>query len=383
MAYNVGLAGPYDYLGVVRSDFFAAAAIYFADFAPLVTRLRNVPTAAIAVKAVDDAFRPRVMALEDAAGVNNTVTTFTVLDASSFLNGDVIQVESELALVTAANMTANTITVARGYAGTVAAAHATGTVVNLVSNTRTGAEVDQDALTRVLDTSETYPQTVQHPYQIGGATEASSRNMAIPSGYASLVGYQRAKAMRELVYDFELSCYYGRALAPASDSTRPMMRGLRQRLTTNAVTDPTGKTAYKPSDFERDVISPILSAGGRPDVVLVSNEYRVGFAVWGISLTQLRPGDNQLGINVTTWQPQSSIAGGALVIYSPLLRPYTAIGLSSDEVYMAWKREPNDKPRGSRGDAVEGDIIGEGCLVANNEKHHTFVTGVTGFAKQS
>jgi hypothetical protein len=50
---------------------------------------------------------------------------------------------------------------------------------------------------------------------------------------------------------------------------------------------------------------------------------------------------------------------------------------------MAWAREVFDKPRGSRGDAIEGDIIGEGSVVVNNEAHHAWVQGVTGFAKQS
>jgi hypothetical protein len=333
----------------------------------------------VTIKAVDDAFRPNATAVNNANNITNSANTVTVDDGSFFLPGDVVQIDSELLLVTAAN--ANTITVTRGHAGSTAATHNDDAAVYLISNTRTGAEVDQDALTRVFDSSLTYPQTVQHPYQIGGSTEASSPAMAIPMGFGSMVGYQRAKAAQEVVYDFERAAYYGKAAALAADGTRPMMNGLINRVTTNRVTSPTNASAYKPSDFERDFIAGPYNYGGAPDVVVLSNEYRLAFQIWGINLEQLTPDSTALGVDITTFR--SPGLGGLAVIFSPLLRAYHGFSLTSEEVYWAWKREPFDKPRGSRGDATEGDVIGEGTIVANNESHHAFVTGVTGFAKQS
>jgi hypothetical protein len=380
MATNIGLVGPYDFDGVIKPDFFTAMRITWLDQYPLMARVRETATNAVTVKAVDDAYRPNSTTFNDANNTNNAATSLIVSDASTFLVGDVVQIDSELCLITAINTTSNTLTITRGHAGSTAAVHNNAAVVYLISNTRTGAEVDQDAVTRVFDASLTYPQTVQHPYQIGGSTEASSGNMGIPGGFASMVGYERAKCAEEVMRDFERACYYGKGLALAADTTRPMMTGLINRISTNKSTQPTNYSGYKPSDFVRDLLTAPAGYGGKVDTLILSTEYRNAFAIWGLNLTQVRAGDTVLGNDFTTMVCPELAAS---VHFSPLLRAYTAIGLQSNELAFAWKRRPFDKPRGSRGDAVEGDIIGEGCLVLNNEAHHSFVYGVTAFAKQS
>lgn len=379
MAYNVGLVGPYDFDGVIQNDFFAAAVLFLNERCPLVSRLPNRATRAATVKQVDDAYRPNSLTLIAAA--NNAQTSITLSESAPFQAGDVIQIDDELLQVTAINSAACTATVTRGHAGTTAAAHNNASTVYLIGNTRTGAEVDQDGPQRVFDSSLTYPQTSQHPYQIGGATEAKSPNMAIPMGFASLVGYQRAKSTQHVFDDLERSAYYGKAVALAADTTRPMMNGLRYRLTTNLVTSPTNSSAYKPSDFARDFLTAPSEAGGRPDVCILSDKYKNAFQVWGVNLLNLTEGASTLGVDITAFAAPSM--GLSAILFSPLLRPYDGFSLTSDECSFGWVREPFDKPRGSRGDATEGDIIGEGCLVVNNESHHAFVTGVTAFAKQS
>jgi hypothetical protein len=44
------------------------------------------------------------------------------------------------------------------------------------------------------------------------------------------------------------------------------------------------------------------------------------------------------------------------------------------------KRNLFEKPRGSRGDATEGDFIMEGAIEVDNEAHHAWVEGITAFA---
>jgi hypothetical protein len=381
MAYNVGLTGPFDYEGAIQNDFFASVVNFMPNRTPLVTRLPNRRIAGTQVKAIDSAFRPSSTRLTDANGILNSNTTLTLTESAAFMIGDVIQIGSEQMLITAVNAANNTVTVTRGYASTTAAAANTNSVAHLVSNTRTGAEVDVDAGTYVLDNSITYPQTVQHPYQVGGSLEASSPNMAIPMGMSSFLGYQRAMAAQETLDDFERAIYYGRAVALAADTTRPQMRGIRQRLATNITTSPTNASGYKPSDLERDLFQTAYAGGGMPDLLVCATDWRAGFATWGVNLMQLRPGDTAFGVPIEVWN--SPGLGAINILFAPLLRSGAAFTLTSSEVYMGWKREPFDKPRGSRGDALEGDIIGEGCVIVNNESHHAWVEGVTGFAKQS
>jgi hypothetical protein len=380
MAYNNGLVGPYDWSTVTQNGFAPATALWFTEQYPLVTRLQRKATSAITVYAVDDAYRAR-STTANAAVANNTVTSLTLTDASFFLVGDVVLHESEKYLITAINTAANTATITRGYQNTTAAAHNNSTTISLIGNTRTGGEVDQDAVTRTLDANATYCQTVQHPWQVAGSLDSASPSMAIPAGFGSWREYVKFKAMGEAYRDFEVSMYRSGAVALAADTTRPAMAGLENRLSTCKSTQPTNYSAYKPSDFVRDIMAAPGGQGGKVDVIVCSNEYRNGFAIWGMNLEQVRWNDPVFGVDF-----QDLVCpglGGATILFSPLLPTYTAIGLTSQEVSMYWKRAPASYDRGRRGDAFEGDVIGEGTIVVNNEAHHAWVSGVTAFAKQA
>jgi hypothetical protein len=61
---------------------------------------------------------------------------------------------------------------------------------------------------------------------------------------------------------------------------------------------------------------------------------------------------------------------GLRFIPHPLLRPGTIMALTSREVRHRIKRQMFEKPRGSRGDATEGDFIMEGAIEVDNEAHH-------------
>lgn len=377
MAYNVGLTGPYDFDGAIQNMFFASMANYFANRTPLAARLPNRRSSATTIKAVDDSYRVGSTAINDANNITNSATSITVDDASGFESGDVIKIDSEYMVLTAASGT--TLTVGqRGFAGTTAAAHNDDATITLISNVRTGAEVDVSASTRVFDTSTTYMQTVQHPYQIGGSLEASSPDLAIPMGLASMVGYQRAKAMQHTMDDFERAIYYGKAAGLSADTSTPMMRGLQQRLATNNVTSPTNGSGYGPDDLIRDTLQAARTGGGEPDVLFLSPDFMTGLAIWGQNVQRVGPGATVFGTPIKVFE--APFLNGILLVECPLLSSGTAFCLTSQEVYMAWKREPFDKPRGSRGDAFEGDVIGEGTLVVNNEAHHAWVQGISGFA---
>jgi hypothetical protein len=111
-------------------------------------------------------------------------------------------------------------------------------------------------------------------------------------------------------------------VALAADTTRPQMRGLRQRLSTNLTTSPTNASGYKPSDLERDVFQTAYAGGGMPDLLVVSTDWRAGFATWGVNLMQLRPGDTAFGVPIEVWN--SPGLGAINILFAPLLRSGTA-----------------------------------------------------------
>jgi len=156
------------------------------------------------------------------------------------------------------------------------------------------------------------------------------------------------------------------------------MKGVQSILSTNKVTTPTNASAYKPSDLIRDTIQACFNGGGNPSLLLVSTDFLSAFAVWGHAAMRVNAGSNVFGTPIDLFE--APFLSGISIVPAPLLRPGTAICLSANEARVRLKRSMIDKPRGSRGDAFEGDIIMEGAIEVDNEAHHAWVSGITAFS---
>ena len=358
---------------IIPNDVFGIAINWFVNRTPLLTRVPKLPTGAPQFIITNDNYRPRSSKLGTSSWDNNN-TSVAVLDGSMYDVGDIIQVDSEYCLITSVN--ANTITVTRNYNSTGNGAnHNANSVTYLISNARTGAEINQTSVSRIPQSVTQYNQTVQHAYQIGGALQADTNWTA---GFATPLDRDRMLAMQHVVDDFESAIYYGPGVQLASASTRPTMKGLATLITTNTTTSPTNAAAYKPSDLIRDTIQAAFNGGGAPSVLVVSTDFLTGLSTWGSAALRLEAGANAWGTPIDLFE--APFLDGITIIPAPLLRSGTAICLSWPEVRVRLKRPMIDKPRGSRGDAFEGDIIMEGAIELANEAHHAYVSGVTAFA---
>jgi hypothetical protein len=360
---------------VIPNDVFGVAINWFVNRTPLISRLPKLPTGAPQFLVTNDNYRPRSNPMSNGGVLASGATSVIVSDASIFDVGDVIQIESEYCLVTATNSATGTLTIARGYAGTTAANHNDLLPVYLVSNSRTGAEVNVTSVSRIPQAVTQYCQTVQHAYQVGGALQADTN---YKSGFATPLDRDRMLAMQHVMDDFESACYYGRGVPLSAATSRPLMKGLQSLIQTNNTTTPTNAAAYKPSDLVRDTMQACFNGGGSPSVLLVSTDFLSGLAVWGQAAMRVKAGDTAFGTPIDLFEAPFLL--GISIIAAPLLRSGTAICLSDAEVRIRLKREMIDKPRGSRGDAYEGDIIMEGAIELDNEAHHAWVSGVTAFA---
>lgn len=358
--------------GAIPNDVFGVALQWYVNRAPLTTRLTKLPVGSPHFNVLNDALRPRSTAL----GANYTSggATLTVGDSTQFDVGDVLLIESEAFLVTAI-ASATTLTVTGAYAGTSAANHTTPLTVYILTNTRTGAEVNIAAMSRILGNTLQYCQTSMHAYSVGGALQADA-NFA--GGMITPLDRDRMGAMQMVMDDFESACYYGKGKAIAATGDRPAMKGLQTLIATNNVTSPTNASAYKSSDFIRDTMQAVFNGGGQPGVVLVSTDFLTAFAIWGNAALRIDAGSNVFGTSVDLFAVP--FLPNIAVVPSPLLRSGTAVCLSLPEVRIRIKRPMIDKPRGSRGDATEGDIIMEGAIELDNESHHAWVQGITTFS---
>jgi hypothetical protein len=367
-----------------RNDVTVAIRNWFANRNPLVTRLPYVPVERVDFQMYSHMYRARSTTL--AGAVSSTTTTGLVLgDATFLMNHDVLQLidsvsgASEYVQVSGDPTGSNTVTVLRGVSNTTPSASvAAGSTVNLIGNSRTGAEVNQTGLTTVGVPRTQYCQTFQFPVQIGGSAQTALAQV-MPGGIQSPLDFNMTVQLQNMVDDIENCIYYGIAQAP-NDSLgiTAKMNGLSQIIQTNITHSPTNASAYGSTDLIRDTLQAARSNGGEPDLLVVSTNFMSGFATWGQAIQRIPAGETVFGTPINVLE--APFLHGITIVEAPLLRPFTAIALTSSEVYIRNKRNPYWNMRGNRGDMVEGDWIAEMAVEVVNESHHAWVDGITAFS---
>lgn len=376
MSYGSGIAGVNAQANHIRNDIHVFAANWYVNRCPLATRLTRLPVGSTTFYFASRPPRTRTYTL-GAAVANNVVAQITFTDATPLMIGDVIELETgEHVEVTSKNN--NTVaTVVRGVSGTTAAAQNNSTTARLIGNSRTGAEVDQDGVTLLPTRVTQYCQTFQHPVQVGGSLQAESE-MVLQPGASAPFSQFKMDALQSLMDDIETTAYYGKGEAPGtSTSGRPKAKGLKT-LIGNSTTSPINAGAYKATDFIRDALESARTDGGQPDIVLLSSNFMTGLATWGHAVQRLEAGRNIFGTPIDLFH--APFLTGVSIIEAPLLRPFTAVALTSSGVRLRMKRNEFWQDRGNRGDAVEGDWIAEGAIELDNPDHHAWVEGVTAFS---
>lgn len=375
-----------------RNDVTVAIRNWFANRNPLVTRLPYVPVDRVDFLMYTHNYRPRSTSLTVAIS-STTQTLLTVSDTSFIMNHDVFNAvdnvtgNSEYIQVAADPLSSTTIVVTRGTAGTSALTSVGNTsTVSLIGNSRTGSEVIQTGLTTFGLVRTQYCQTFQFPVQIGGSAQ-TARAQVFPSGIQSPFDFNQTVQLQNMVDDMEVTAYYGKAQAPV-DQNNPTStgntivtaksNGLYNIFVTNNTTSPTNASAYGPQDFIRDVLQGPRTNGGEVDLVILSTNWMAALATWGMAVQRIPAGEDTFGtpINVI----EAPFLHGATIVEAPLLNPFSAIGLTSSEIYYRIKRNPYWNMRGNRGDMIEGDWIAEGAIEVVNEPHHSWLSGVTAFS---
>jgi len=380
--YNVGIdyALPYSQASLIPNDLFWNAINFYAQRCPMLARLDRRPVGSPTFTMVNDNFRPRVISPGITGAYSTTGTTLAVPDGSMFMKGDVLRIDTEDFIVTA-DPVANNLTVSFAFNGTTNAAHSANAPITLITNARTGREIDQSAISRVPTGTLQYVQTIQEPYQVGGLLEDST---AFMDGQVDPLTRDRSMAIQHTMDDAESVLWYGKGAAATGTGVAEVQvtKGMTTLFQANNTFQPSGYAAYKPSDFIRDIYQTPFAKGGAPDICFVSANFMVGLAKWGWNLQHITPMETVLGARVQTiavpWLP------GVEIVPSPVVLPSgTAVAFNKNEVRVRIMRQLTDKPRGSRGDAVEGDIIMRLALEVQNEAHGAVVTGITGFAAES
>lgn len=375
-AYLQGIQGAFDNQAEIRNNIYVVASNWFVNRCPLVTRIPRVPTGSTTFTIVSRSFRPRVASLS--AAVVAADTQISLADVSPFMNGDVLELASgeRVEILSDPNVATNTVAVRRGAEGTTPGTGTANDVIRLIGNSRTGAEINQSGVALKPVGVTQFCQTWQHPVQVGGSLQASSAFEASPGSRTPFEQY-KMDALQNLIDDMEYTSYYGRGEDPAV-AARPKQKGLRALLATTLTTNPVNAGAYKPTDLIRDTLQQCRVNGGEPDVLLVASNFMTGLATWGMAVQKIDAGVNVFGTPIDVFE--APFLGGVSIIEAPLLKPSTAVCLTSNAVRMRMKRNEFWNPRGVRGDAYEGDWIAEGAIEVDNPLHHAWVEGITAFS---
>jgi hypothetical protein len=387
-----GFLGTYQAGVEARNDVTVAVRNWFANRNPLVTRLPYVPVERVDFLMYTHRYRARSTTLGAAVSSNST-TSLTFADATFLMNHDVLQLvdsatgNTEFVQISGDPTSSTTVNVTRGTAGTTALSSvASGSTVNLIGNSRNGSEVNQTGLSTIGVPRTQYCQTFQFPVQIGGSAQ-TARAQVMPGGIQTPFDFNMTVQLQNMIDDIETSCYYGIAQAPTADSGNPdtavtaKMNGLRSIFQTNNISgssSPTNASAYGSTDLIRDTLQVARQNGGEPDLLVVSTNFMSGFATWGQAIQRIPAGETIFGTPINVLE--APFLHGVTIVEAPLLRPFTAIALTSSEVYIRNKRNPYWNLRGNRGDMVEGDWIAEMAIEVVNESHHAWVENITAFS---
>lgn len=379
-----------------RNDVTVAIRNWFANRNPLVTRLPYVPVERIDFQMYTHKYRARSTQL-GAAISSATQTSLTVADATFLMNHDVLEIVDsatgnvERVQISGDPTSSTTVNVTRGLWSQISgiqgvtplSSAASGSTVNLIGNSRNGAEVNQTGLVTIGVPRTQYCQTFQFPVQIGGSAQ-TARAQVLPGGIQTPFDFNMTVQLQNMVDDIENCLYYGIAQAP-NDGTgvTAKMNGLRSIIQSNNISSLTGGSpvnaaAYGSTDLIRDTLQAARAGGGEPDLLVVSTNFMSGFATWGQAIQRVPAGETAFGTPINVLE--APFLHGVTIVEAPLLRPFTAIALTSSEVYIRNKRNPFWQLRGSRGDMVEGDWIAEMAIEVVNESHHAWVEGITAFS---
>jgi hypothetical protein len=310
-----------------------------------------------------------------------TATAITVDNGSRFQAGDLVRPGASGEVMLVSSVVANSLTVVRGYGGTIAAALANDMLLTILGNAALeGADASSARFTNRVR-KRNFTQILTATIEISGSMQAARAH-----GIADEVDFQKQERMRELLRDLENCVING--VAPTTDpqgstTVRRSMNGILRTIQTNRFVPGIG--GIPSGGGSGDVLSEdVLNAALRRvweqssasiDTIVVggAQKRRInGFASQARAFTSEETRYRDL---VSVYE---SDYGVCRVILSRWMPPDSVLLLDSSriEVLPLVGRSFHYKPLAARGDAHSGQVIGEYTLECRNENAHAVVSGL-------
>lgn len=316
---------------------------------------------------LEDAHSPLSDVAAQGTTITTNTTTLTVTDASVFKPGHVIKIDDEYMVVSASDVTNNTLTVfSRSYGGTNAT-HATTATVSIVGVARLeGADA---SFSHIVDITApyNYTQIFEEGLKIAGS------EMAVDAyGYGDVWTYQANKAMPGMFRLVESALFHG--VRAAGSAVLPRSFGGLGTFITNNTVAAGGGIAKTHVDALAEYI---LLDGGNPDLFVlhpsVANDLRAILdASAFVTLTQ----DNTV-FGMSAILGIHTQYGNLRLVESRFCPVSKAYMLDSSKVGVYSMRPFAWRKLGLLGDYEAAELVGEVSLVVANDAAHGVITGIT------
>jgi hypothetical protein len=328
---------------------------------------------------LEDELLPNKDAVNDSTFTDPDVDTqFVVDNGSRFRAGDQIQVEGSSELMLVSGVNTNTLTVIRGYAGTMAENLADNQVINILGNA--ALEGDNKPGTRFSNRSRrgNYTQIFTAAVEVSGTDVAASH-----LGLADEMDYQKQERLRELIRDLENTVINGgqpTSNPQGGDTVRRTMKGVVQHLQSNAFR--TGDSDFPAgADLDEAKINYVLrkiwaSSNGNIDLIVVGGFQKRRINNFVSSSRSYAAGDTKFTDLVNVYE---SDFGVCRIVTTRWLPQDTVLLLDSSRIAVLplAGRSFHFKPLASAGDYECGELIGEYTVELKNEAAHGIIRGLS------
>jgi hypothetical protein len=298
-------------------------------------------------------------------------TSFDVSNGSRFRVGDQIQADgsSELMLVT--DVSGNTLTVTREYAGTTAEDLVNTSLIRILGNAALEGADMPSARFKNRVRKGNYTQIFTESVEVSGSHLASSQ-----LGLADEMDYQKLARLRELVRNLECTVINGGQAASnpqGSGSVRRTMKGIIQHLSTHAYA--TGDSGFPTgTSLDEAKINYVLrqiweNSNATADIILVGGLMKRAINSFLDDVRSYAAEDTKFTNMVSIYE---SDFGVCRILTSRWMPKDAALFLNSSRlsVLPLAGRSFHFKPLASNGDYERGEIIGEYTLELINEAAH-------------
>lgn len=298
---------------------------------------------------------------------STTITNFTVSDASVFQDGHVILIDAEYMVVSAVDLTNNTITVySRSYGGTNAT-HASTSAISIVGMAR--LEGDDADYGPVVDITAPYNYT--SIFQKGIRVTGTQR-VIDQYGKDDEFMYQANKRIPHLLRLVDSAIFHGIRAAGSASAPRSM-GGLGTFITNNS-TAAGGAIVKNDIDY---VMELVYLDGGNPDLLIVNPSVASDIRDILDTSSFVRLGLENDMLGMAAIERVQTQYGSLTIVMDRFCPLATAYILDSAKVGLYTLRPFAAYDLSKTGDSDKGEVVGEFSMLVANDKAHGLITGIT------